>query len=75
MISRHFCVYNNPIRPKGDEKMKFEMYHSCIAVLNMDKSLEFYKEALGLEVVRTKEAEDGSWRLAFLGHEGCSRQA
>ena len=40
--------------------MKFEMYHSCITVLNMDNSLEFYKEALGLEVVRTKEAEDGS---------------
>ena len=50
--------------------MKFEMYHSCITVLNMDKSLEFYKEALGLEVVRTKEAEDGSWKLTFLGHEG-----
>lgn len=50
--------------------MKFEMYHSCITVLNMEKSLEFYKEALGLEVLRTKEAEDGSWKLAFLGHEG-----
>ena len=40
--------------------MIFEMYHSCITVLNMERSLEFYKEALGLEVLRTKEAGDGS---------------
>ena len=36
----------------------------------MEKTLEFYKEALGLEVLHTKEAEDGSWKLAFLGHQG-----
>ena len=54
--------------------MKFEPYHSCITVLNLEKSLAFYQEALGLEVMRTKEAEDGSWKLVFLGHEGCGCQ-
>ena len=54
--------------------MKFEPYHSCITVLDLEKSLSFYQEALGLEVMRTKEAEDGSWKLVFLGHEGCGCQ-
>ena len=54
--------------------MKFEPYHSCITVLNLEKPLAFYQEALGLEIMRTKEAEDGSWKLVFLGHEGCGCQ-
>ena len=51
--------------------MKFEMYHSCITVLDLEKSLAFYKEALGLEVMRTIDAEDGSFKIVFLGNEGC----
>lgn len=33
----------------------------------MDKSLKFYKEALGLKEVRRNEAEDGSFILVYLG--------
>ncbi|MBR4411461.1 MAG: VOC family protein [Firmicutes bacterium] len=54
--------------------MKFEMYHSCITVLDLEKSLAFYKEALGLEVMRTIDAEDGSFKIVFLGNEGCGCQ-
>ena len=43
--------------------MKFEMYHSCITVLDLEKSLAFYKEALGLEVMRTIEPEDGKEKI------------
>ena len=50
--------------------MKFEMYHSCITVLDLEKSLAFYKEALNLDVVRTVEPEDGSFKIVFLGSEG-----
>lgn len=41
--------------------------HFNFNVLNLDKSLAFYKEALGLTPVREKEAEDGSFKLVFLG--------
>lgn len=41
--------------------------HFNFNVLNLDKSLEFYKEALGLVPVRTKEAGDGSFKLVYLG--------
>ena len=41
--------------------------HFNFNVLDLDKSLAFYKEALGLEPVREKTAADGSFRLVYLG--------
>ena len=41
--------------------------HFNFNVLDLDKSLAFYKEALGLEPVRTKDASDGSFKLVYLG--------
>ena len=41
--------------------------HFNFNVLDLEKSLAFYKEALGLEPVRRKEAEDGSFQLVYLG--------
>ncbi|MCI8609935.1 MAG: lactoylglutathione lyase [Firmicutes bacterium] len=49
--------------------MKFEMYHSCITVLDLEKSMAFYEEALGLTEVRRMEAEDGSWKIVFLASD------
>ncbi len=47
--------------------MKFRMNHNNINVSDLDKSLKFYEEALGLTPVREKTAEDGSFKLVFLG--------
>ena len=47
--------------------MKFTFYHNNVNVLNLEKSVEFYQKALGLSVTKEIEAEDGSFRLAFLG--------
>jgi lactoylglutathione lyase len=47
--------------------MKFRFDHNNINVLNLEKSVAFYKEALGFEVVRRHEASDGSFILVFLG--------
>ena len=47
--------------------MEFSFMHVCIYVLDLDKSLAFYKEALGLSEVRRREADDGSFTLVFLG--------
>lgn len=46
--------------------MNFKFYHNNINVLDLSKSLAFYKEALGLQVAREKTAEDGSFKLVFL---------
>lgn len=50
--------------------MKFTMYHTCITVFDLDKSMAFYEEALGLREVRRIAAEDGSNIIVFLGSEG-----
>lgn len=41
--------------------------HFNFNVLDLEKSLKFYKDALGLEPVREKEADDGSFKLVYLG--------
>lgn len=43
--------------------------HFNFNVFDLEKSLAFYKEALNLSPVREKEAEDGSFKLVFLGDE------
>ena len=47
--------------------MKFTFAHNNINVVDLDKSIDFYRNALGLEVLRTKTAEDGSFKLTFMG--------
>jgi len=49
--------------------MKFTFAHNNINVMDLEKSLSFYKKALGLVETRTKEASDGSFKLVFLGDE------
>lgn len=47
--------------------MEFTFAHNNFNVRDLDKSLAFYKEALGLSEVRRKEAADGSFIIVFLG--------
>ncbi len=47
--------------------MKFTINHNNINVLNLEKSIAFYQQALGLTEVRRKEAADGSFILVYMG--------
>ena len=47
--------------------MNFSFAHFNFNVLDLEKSLKFYKEALGLEPVRRKDAQDGLFTLVYLG--------
>lgn len=46
--------------------MRFTFDHTNINITNVEKSLAFYQDALGLLVVREKHAQDGSFILYFL---------
>lgn len=46
--------------------------HFNFNVLDLEKSLDFYQKALNLSVVREKTAQDGSFRLVYLGDEAAS---
>lgn len=52
--------------------MKFTFYHNNINVADLEKSVEFYKKALGLTISKEKEAEDGSFKLVFMGDDTTS---
>ena len=49
--------------------MKFTFNHFNFNVLDLEKSMKFYEDALGLKEVRRKEAEDGSFTLVYLGDD------
>lgn len=53
---------------KGVKGMNFRIDHFNINVKDLEKSLAFYKEALGLQELSRKEASDGSFTLAFIGN-------
>ena len=45
----------------------FTFNHFNFNVLDLERSLTFYKDALGLVPVSKKEADDGSFTLVYLG--------
>ena len=47
--------------------MMFQFNHFNFNILDLDRSLKFYEEALDLKPVREKNASDGSFKLVFLG--------
>lgn len=52
--------------------MKFKFDHNNINVLDLDKSLAFYKEALGFQEIRRHNHADGDFILVFMG-DGSSK--
>ncbi len=53
----------------GVINMKFKMVHENYNVADLDKSIEFYNKALGLNEVRRKTADDGSYIIVFMANE------
>lgn len=45
----------------------FKWAHTNITVFDLDKSLAFYRDALGLTVTGTIDAPDGSFKIVYLG--------
>ncbi len=46
--------------------MEFKMLHTCIRVMDLEKSLKFYEEALGLKETRRKDFPEHKFTLVFL---------
>jgi lactoylglutathione lyase len=54
--------------------MKFSFDHNNINVLDLEKSVKFYKEALGFVETRRFNAPDDSFTLIFLGDESTAHK-
>ena len=50
-------------------EIKGRFDHFNINVTDLDRSLAFYREALGLHEIKRQEAADGSFVLAYLGDD------
>lgn len=49
--------------------MKYKLEHACIRVMNLEKSLEFYKGALELKETRRKDFPKWEFTLVYLTDE------
>lgn len=43
--------------------------HTMLRVGNLDKSLEFYTEVLGMKILRKEDYPSGKFTLAFVGYQ------
>ena len=43
--------------------------HTMLRVGDLDRSIEFYTEVLGMQVLRRKDYPDGKFTLAFVGYQ------
>ncbi len=49
--------------------MKYKMLHTCLRVMDLEKSVEFYTRALGLKETRRKDFPEHGFTLVFLADE------
>jgi lactoylglutathione lyase len=53
---------------KSVDTSKFRFLHTMIRVRDLDASLAFYTEQLGMKVLRKKDFPSGEFTLAFVGY-------
>ncbi len=50
--------------------MTYQMIHSCIRVMDLEKSEKFYQEALGFEISRRKDFPEHKFTLSYMRSPG-----
>jgi lactoylglutathione lyase len=49
------------------------LLHTMLRVGDLERSLEFYTEVLGMRLLRRKDYPDGRFTLAFVGYDDESK--
>jgi lactoylglutathione lyase len=59
----------------ADGAANYRMLHTMIRVFDLDKSIAFYTNAMGMKLLRKREVPDGKYTLAFVGYDEETAQA
>lgn len=51
------------------EPTKFHYLHTMLRVFDLEKSITFYRDRLGMQLLSRNDFEGGRFTLAFLGYE------
>lgn len=54
-------------KPVAEQAASFRMLHTMLRVLDLDKSLDFYVDKLGMTLLRRTDFPTGEFTLAFVG--------
>lgn len=57
-----------PISKPAVQAGNFQMLHTMLRVLDLEKSLDFYVEKLGMTLLRKTDYPSGEFTLAFVGY-------
>ena len=60
-------------KPLDDHDMR--LLHTMLRVGNLQRSIDFYTQVLGMQLLRTSENPEYKYSLAFVGYEGNPAQA
>ena len=52
----------------GNEEYTMRLLHTMLRVGNLERSIDFYTNILGMSLLRQKDYPDGKFTLAFLGY-------
>ncbi len=52
----------------SDAQGRFRMMHTMIRVFDLDKSIRFYTQMLGMQLLRKEDFPGGKFTLAFVGY-------
>src|SRR5436190_24089166 len=60
---------------KNLRENQMRILHTMLRVGNLERSIKFYTEVLGMQLLRTTDRPDQKYSLAFVGYEGEDRAA
>jgi lactoylglutathione lyase len=52
----------------ADKTLKFRMMHTMVRVRDLEKSIDFYTNLLGMSLLRRENFPEGKFTLAFVGY-------
>src|SRR5512140_14733 len=61
--------------PQAAHNRRMRLLHTMLRVGNLQRSIDFYTQVLGMKLLRTTERPEQKYSLAFVGYAGNPEQA